>query len=386
MSQWLTRSVLSGSSVDPNGTTSHTCSFTAATNGNYLVAVVAGAVTFTTPPGWTLSAFAVNNTALYVFTKIASAGENSFTTTHNGSNYAIRGIVYEFAAGTTFLGSNYDLNGGAGAVSGPTLNGLTGTYTLFGARCHGLTLSSGTMDVTWTTPSTSDYQEYVGAAANAGVGIAVAYQAGLSASSESLAYTMSYQNTANATGESLIFALDIPAPVDNSVNLLRIGSIAPTKLYVGTLQATRAFLGTTLVYGVPVGTPVPNLYVTPASGTYHVGDTVQLQVRVDSQAVNVNAVQADFTYTAGLSFQSISHTGSPFTTTIQNTGGGGEVKIGVGILAGSTSGDQIVATVTFTVTATGTSVIAFKNSSGIADAATSSDICQALNGASYVIS
>src|SRR6478752_3702729 len=100
MSSWVNRTVLSGSSVDPNGTTSHTCTFTAATSGNFLVAVVAGGVTSTTPSGWTLVTSAINNAGLYVFTKTASASESSFTTTHNGSNYPILGVVYEFYAGS----------------------------------------------------------------------------------------------------------------------------------------------------------------------------------------------------------------------------------------------------------------------------------------------
>lgn len=204
---WVNRSALTGSSVDPNGTTDHTCTFTPATSGNSLVAIMAGAVTSTTPVGWNLLVSAVNLTGLYVFTKTASANESSFTTTHNGSNYAIRAIVYEFPAGTMALGSNFQINAGGGDIIGPNVTGLTGTYTIVAARCHGLTTPTGSMDVAWTAPVTEDYEEYVGSGSNGGIGLSVAYQRGVSGSSFSCAYNMTWSNTANDTGESVVFAL-----------------------------------------------------------------------------------------------------------------------------------------------------------------------------------
>ncbi|TAH34086.1 hypothetical protein EYC59_03760 [Candidatus Saccharibacteria bacterium] len=96
MGQWVNRTVLSGSSVDRNGTNSHTCTFTAATSGNFLLAIIAGSVTSTTPSGWTLVQSVVNQAGLYVFSKTVSSDESSFSTTHNGSNWPIEGVVYEF--------------------------------------------------------------------------------------------------------------------------------------------------------------------------------------------------------------------------------------------------------------------------------------------------
>lgn len=207
---WLSRSVLTGGSVDPNGTSSHTCTFTPATNGNLLVVIVAGSVTCTTPAGWSLLTSAVNYTGLYVFTKTASGGESSFTTTHNDSNYAIRGIVYEFSAGTTTIGSNAQTNVvGGGAISGPHLAGLTGTYAAFAARSHGLDLPNSTIDVTWTAPANEDYEEYVGAGDEQGIGLSIAYQSGLTAGSFSCEYSMTWDNTANDSGESVVFALSV---------------------------------------------------------------------------------------------------------------------------------------------------------------------------------
>lgn len=204
---WYSQSILTGASVDPNGTVSHTCTFTPAASGSFLVAIVAGAVTSSTPVGWNLLVSALNYTGLYVFTKVASLGEGSFTTTHNASNYPIRSVVYEFPAGTTVLGSNSQINVGSGTVSGPGVTGLSGTYVAFAARAHGLTLPNGAMEAIWTAPAVKQYEDYVGSNGNDGVGLSVAYQSGMTDNSFSCAYTMSWDNTANDTGEAVVFAL-----------------------------------------------------------------------------------------------------------------------------------------------------------------------------------
>lgn len=390
MAKWLQRTALAGASVNPNGTASHTCTFTAATSGNYLVAVVAGAVTFSTPAGWTLLASAVNEATVYVFTKTATAGESSFTTTHNGSNYAIRGVVYEFPVGTTSLSANYQTGVGTGTVTTPALSGLTGTYTLFGARAHGLTTSGGTIDATWITPSTEDYEVYVGASTIDGAGLSVAYADDMTVAAPALNYALLTDNTATTTGESVIFALNVPGGSGGgaAINKLHIGSGAPTNLFLGTTQVTAAYLGTTQVWGLgSAGDPEPTLYLTPATGNYNTGDTVQVVVRVDSQSTEINAVQANFTYpTNRLTYQSMSFTGSPYTTQVQQTGGSGEVRIASTILADSTTGDQLVATVTFTATGAGSANLDFMASSKIAAYADATDVLGETTGAAYVIS
>ena len=390
MAKWLQRTVLAGTSINPNGTANHTCTFTAATSGSYLVAVVAGSVTFTTPAGWTLLASGVNNATVYVFTKTATAGESSFTTTHNGSNFPIRGVVYEFPAGTTSIGANYQTGVGAGTVTTPALAGLSGTYTLFGARTHGLTGgANGTIDVTWTTPSTENYEVSVGNSTNDGVGLSVAYADNMTTAAPALNYSMSAINGGAyaVSGESVIFALNIPGG-GAAINKLHIGSGAPTNLFAGTTQVTAAYLGTVQVWGLgSVGNPEPSLYLTPATGNYNTGDTVQVVVRVDSQLTEINAVQANFTYpTNRLTFQSMSFTGSPYTTQVQQTGGSGEVRIASAILANSTTGDQLVATVTFTATGAGSASLDFMPSSKIAAYADATDVLGDTTGATYVIS
>lgn len=128
------------------------------------------------------------------------------------------------------------------------------------------------------------------------------------------------------------------------------------------------------------------LVVTPASGSYNSGSTVTLTIRCQSGSVPVNAVQANLSYpTARLTFQSISTSSSAFDTTIESTGGSGSVNLGVGSLSGPVSGDVVVGTVTFTAGSAGSAAVSFADGSGIADAATSTDICKRKIGATYTI-
>ena len=113
-----------------NGTFDHTVTFTAATAGNYLIAVVYGAVTSfgaggagTPPTGWEHIHNVVINGGLYVFAKTSAAGgETSFTVTHNEQNYPIKAVVYEFPAGTSWLAHT----GGATAPGSGATTAVTG--------------------------------------------------------------------------------------------------------------------------------------------------------------------------------------------------------------------------------------------------------------------
>ncbi|QQS20305.1 hypothetical protein IPL85_02565 [Candidatus Saccharibacteria bacterium] len=128
------------------------------------------------------------------------------------------------------------------------------------------------------------------------------------------------------------------------------------------------------------------LYLSPMSGSYSGGSTVNVAIRMTSGSTLVNTVQANLTYpTAQLQFGSISTVGSPFTTTIQSNGGSGSVQLGVGILAGSTFGDQLVGVITFTATAAGAATVTFNAGSGIARTADAVDICTQKRGAAYTI-
>ena len=118
-----------------NGSTTHTVAFPAASAGNLLVVVAEGAVTSTTPAGFTLPAggSAINNTGLYVWWKVAAGGEASFTTTHNASNYPVAFVVYEFPAGSSFVKS-VAATGVSKTAANPSLTALTGTNLVVGAK------------------------------------------------------------------------------------------------------------------------------------------------------------------------------------------------------------------------------------------------------------
>jgi hypothetical protein len=212
MSSWVNRTVLSGSSVNANGTTSHTCTFTAAAAGNFLVAIIAGSVTSSTPTGWTLQVSAINNTGLYVFTKTAGSGESSFSTTHNSSDYAIKGIVYEFAAGTTFLNGNQAVGlAQASTITSPGVTGLSGTYTRFSARAQGMTNANSDCTVSWTTPTGQDYDSYIVKATNDGVFLGIGTDDNASGSSFTPSYFITTNNS-SGTGEGISFALNVVSP------------------------------------------------------------------------------------------------------------------------------------------------------------------------------
>lgn len=206
MGQWVNRTVLTGSSVDQNGTTSHTCTFTPAMSGNLLIAIIGGAVTSTTPSGWTLVTSAINNCGLYVFTKTATLGESSFSTTHNASDYAIQGTVYEFFAGSSIIGNNASSTISSGSQTGPQVTSLTGTYTRFAARTMCITSPTAAASAVWTTPAIEDYDVVTPQSNHDGVYLTIAYDDNQTGSS----FNPSANVTSNTgtTLEAIAFALN----------------------------------------------------------------------------------------------------------------------------------------------------------------------------------
>lgn len=224
MVQWVNRSLVQ---APRNGTTSHTVSFTAAASGNLLVCVLDGAVTSTTPTGWTLPAngSAVSNSGLYVWYKTATAAESSFSTTHNGSNYPVTAVVYEFPAGSTWVGA-VSSTGGAANATNPSLTGLTGTNLLFGA--NGLdNTGASTISAVWsgTGSPVEDVDASVPLSGTDGCWLGVAYVESSTATS--------FQPTATVTNaptskEALTFAVKAAASgssFSGSVALAGAGSL-----------------------------------------------------------------------------------------------------------------------------------------------------------------
>lgn len=171
-----------GSGVAPrNGTTSHTIDFGfTSTTTNFLIFVVAGSVT-NTVTGWTERLQPVSSAELSVFTK-TSAAESSITVTHNGSDYPVNWICYEFYTGTTWVnGSSSDSSGDADTFT--ALTGLPGSaVVVFGGRCRGV--NGGTSaSSTWTAPWVEDYDTFTADGVTDGVYLTVGRQNNVTATS-----------------------------------------------------------------------------------------------------------------------------------------------------------------------------------------------------------
>lgn len=202
-----------------NGTTTHTVTPSSGTvvtgtlftptAGRLLVCSVDGAVTSTTPAGWTLPAAgsAINFTGLYVWWRTA-AGSDSLTTTHNQSNYPVVFDFYEYPAGSTFSGSasaTVVSSGGAG----PNLTGLTGTNWTAGTVGVGANGSPTIGGITWNAGT-----ELV----DTGVAFSTTdgYLYGLTATDADASTSRAYTATLSTTGtygsaERLTFAVKVSA-------------------------------------------------------------------------------------------------------------------------------------------------------------------------------
>jgi hypothetical protein len=359
MVQWVNRSLIQ---APRNGTTSHAVSFTPAAAGNLLVAIVEGAVTSTTPTGWTLPAngSAVNNTGLYVWYKTAAAGEASFSTTHNGANYPVGFVVYEFPAGSTFAASASG-TGLASSAANPNLTGLTGTNLTYGAIGIADSSANGYTSTTWTATGSpvEDVDVDVVDSGTDGYGLSVAYVEANTASS--------FQPTGNATQtgaqvakEALTFAVKVAAgssAFTGSVALAGTGSL--------TGSGKPAASGST----APSGAGALALGGTPAtSGTASTGGTGALTLSgVASPAGSLTlGGTGSLSFTAGTGYTGtlnlsgtggLALAGTPKPGGSLALGGNGSLTLsgnGAGAGAGSlTLGSTGTLTLSWTVTATG---------------------------------
>lgn len=210
MAKWLNRTA---GVAARNGTTSHTITFTAATSGSFLVAVVGGAVTHTWPGGWTEQLQPVNNTELSVATKTASAAESSVTITHNGSNYPVIYVIYEFPSGTTWGVSNSGTGTSNVGLTGVTVGDTV--YSAFNWSVAAGTSSSSGFTSVWTTPDTEDLDQFEpGNGVTDGAYMSVAYQDNYPST------TMTPAGTGLIPGgsgrESVAFSLNVPAGGDTT--------------------------------------------------------------------------------------------------------------------------------------------------------------------------
>ena len=194
-----------------NGTTSHTINFTPASAGSLLVCVIAGSVTHSTPTGWTKQASAINNTELCVLTKTATAGESSFTTTHNNPNRVIAVVVYEFPAGTAWV-TQATANNQSSTAANPTISGLTpGTgLMVFAAIDANDQIEPGAAWTCTVAGATEDVEVDMEHPPGEAVGTAltVAYVANYG--STSYGPSVTHASTDFSTSERVTFAVQLP--------------------------------------------------------------------------------------------------------------------------------------------------------------------------------
>jgi hypothetical protein len=128
------------------------------------------------------------------------------------------------------------------------------------------------------------------------------------------------------------------------------------------------------------------LYLTPASGSYTVGQTVIATIYTNTGGDPVNAVEADFSYPSSkLQFQSIDTSSSAFGITASGSGGGGTVTIARGNTSALT-GTELVAAVHFTVLASGSASLSFLGSSAVVRSTDNTNILNSTTGANYTLS
>lgn len=204
---WINKS---GGVSARNGTNTHTVPFGfTSTSGSLLVVVMFGAVTHTAS-GWTEQLSPVSSGELSVFTK-TSAGDNSITAVHNGSNYAISSVVYEFPAGSTYVGGDSSNNT---SETFPTL-GLSGSPMLvIAARGRTATGTETGASTVWSGGMVEDLDVYDAYASGTDSGhLTVAHEINVTSTSYTPSATTTYTGTWSTTDrERVIFAIDAVAP------------------------------------------------------------------------------------------------------------------------------------------------------------------------------
>ena len=156
LTPWVNKTVVEAAR---NGTTSHTITFAAATAGNLLAAVVAGPITSTiTTTGWVKHSYGIAATEVGLHTKYATAGESSFTMTHNNPDRPANVVVYEFPPGTVLLNSRTLNSTPSFTESNPTLGHLSGSPTgfAFASNTFDAGVSTGTKTIDWADPVIDD--------------------------------------------------------------------------------------------------------------------------------------------------------------------------------------------------------------------------------------
>jgi hypothetical protein len=218
------------------------------TAGRLLVCVAGGSVTSSTPDGWTLPAggSAVNNSGLYLWYRIA-AGDDVFSTTHNGSNFPAVFDIYEFPADTLFIAAAAQGNVPAtGGVAGPALAGLTADADFRAAiACQGFS-SGPDPSYVWSNGAEA-VDTFAAWATEAGYGYSLSYLE----DQVDAAYSSAATSTLTFGGvERIVFALDVAS---TSTEHPAEGSVSVTTGAAGTATALRQAEGSAPVATTAAG-------------------------------------------------------------------------------------------------------------------------------------
>lgn len=166
------------------------------------------------------------------------------------------------------------------------------------------------------------------------------------------------------------------------------------KIYRNPLKMAAAFialLGVAAAANVatPASALAASMYLTPESASVAPGQTLTVEIHVNTGGEKVNAVQADFTYPASrLQFESMKAVASGWTVYDDvSSGGSGEVNLTAGTTGeGVASSNLAVAQVTFTVLSDpGTANLDFLASSAVVSGTTNTDVLDSTTGASYTV-
>lgn len=160
--------------------------------------------------------------------------------------------------------------------------------------------------------------------------------------------------------------------------------------YTFTVRATNAVgnsVASTASNAVTPITVTGRMYLVAASGNYNVGDTVTVVIHEDSLTTTTGAVESDLLFSPTLlQYVSTTVNSAVFTAGFPVTTSSGSVHIPAGISTGSVSGDQTVATVTFTALAAGAAAITLDTGSCILRDSDAANVLNSSIGATYTIS
>lgn len=216
------------------------------TAGNMLLCVARGAVTFTTPTGWTApsGAQAVNQGGLYAWWRTAAGGGDNLTTTNNASNYPTSFDFYEFPAGSTFVGTGQGSNGVASGANGATLTGLTGTKLIMFAAGRNLTATAGSASGSWSVGTEAVDTYYLRPSGTIdGSQYSLAHLTNFTGSSTVSAWTWAGGLSGPTTAETIVFAINVVESTPSTTGTISgalpkiTGSITGASLDLGTINA-----------------------------------------------------------------------------------------------------------------------------------------------------